>query len=408
MTPVRSVRSLLLLGATATVVAGGIVACSGGNGPGGPTDSFDRRAMLTTIGLDVILPTYERFRDSAEVLKDATAAHRLAVGSSAGTATLGTARTAWIAAADVWQEAELFQVGPAGSPTMTIQGQDLRDEIYSWPTVNTCRVDQEIVEQQYGDAGFFDAELVNVYGLDALEYLLFVTAPNNTCPSQVNINQDGTWAALSATELAQRRADYADAVAGHVLATAQALVDAWGPGGGGFLSTFSSAGESGSEYARAQDAVNELFAAIYYLDLETKDMKLAEPAGISVDCPTATCPERVESRWAGRSKEHILANLRAFQRVFQGGDTVTPGIGFDDFLSELGAPDVTADMLARIDAAIAAVEAIPGPLEDAVASDLASVEAAHAAVKAVTDVLKTQMVSILNLKIPDEGAGDND
>jgi hypothetical protein len=32
----------------------------------------------------------------------------------------------------------------------------------------------------------------------------------------------------------------------------------------------------------------------------------------------------------------------------------------------------------------------------------------HTSVKAFTDVFKSEMVTVLNLKVPDEGAGDND
>ena len=34
------------------------------------------------------------------------------------------------------------QLGPAAS-ALTTGGEGLRDEVYSWPTVNPCRVDQE-------------------------------------------------------------------------------------------------------------------------------------------------------------------------------------------------------------------------------------------------------------------------
>jgi hypothetical protein len=41
-------------------------------------------------------------------------------------------------------------------------------------------------------------------------------------------------------------------------------------------------------------------------------------------------------------------------------------------------------------------------------SDLAAVQAAHAAIKAITDNMKSQFVTVLNLSVPQTGAGDND
>ena len=78
----------------------------------------------------------------------------------------------------VWQQLELLQVGPAGLMGTVAGGDSLRDAIYSWPTVNTCRVDQESARRGFLNLG---AALVNVRGLDALEHLLFTTSADHTC-----------------------------------------------------------------------------------------------------------------------------------------------------------------------------------------------------------------------------------
>lgn len=374
-------------------------------GGGGTNDSFDRRAMLSNLGSNVIVPAIQTFVAEADALADATTAARVAVGSTAQSAALDAARVSFGETMDAWQTLEVFQLGPAAAPDMATGAQGLRDEIYSWPTVNTCRIDQEIVSGDYENADFFDTELVNVYGLDALEYLLHYTSAANTCAPQVDINSNGSWDALGASEVTLRRAEYAEAVAARVALDGAALLSAWQ---GGFLQHLSTAGTSGSDFGSAQEAVNELFAALFYVELDVKDMKLAVPAGLSVDCPTETCPNALESRWSGRSKENIVANLSGFRAAFLGGATASAGIGFDDFLTELGAPDLATEMAAETDAAIGAVQAVPGTMEEALASNPASVVAAHDAVKAMTDDLKSTFVTVLNLRVPDEGAGDND
>ena len=88
-----------------------------------------------------------------------------------------------------------MQLGPAAPTGSGVGGAGKRDEIYSWPTVNPCRIDQELVEQGYLQGDFFTANLVNTYGLDALEYLLFYGGDANACAPQLPLNVDGTWAA---------------------------------------------------------------------------------------------------------------------------------------------------------------------------------------------------------------------
>lgn len=374
-------------------------------GGGGTNDSFDRRAMLSNLGSNVIVPALETFVSEADALADATAAARVAVGTTAQTAALEAARVSFGETMDAWQTLEVFHIGPAAAPGMATGALGFRDEIYSWPTVNSCRIDQEIVSGDYENADFFDTELVNVYGLDALEYLLHYTNAANTCAPQVDINSNNSWDALGAAEITLRRAEYAEAVAARVALDGAALLSAWQ---GGFLEDLSTAGLSGSEFGSAQDAVNELFAALFYVELVVKDEKLAIPAGISDECATTTCPTALESRWSGRSAHNIAANLSGFRSALLGGATASAGIGFDDFLTELGAPDLATEMEAETDAAIDAVQAIPGTMEEALVNDHASVVAAHTAVKAMTDDLKSTFVTVLNLRVPDEGAGDND
>ena len=77
---------------------------------------------------------------------------------------------------------------------------------------------------------------------------------------------------------------------------------------------------------------------MFYVEVEVKDMKLAEPLGLSM-CTTETCPELVELRFSHRSLEAIRSNLRSFRRVFLGADPGMEGLGCDDLLRDVGAAD---------------------------------------------------------------------
>ena len=81
------------------------------------------------------------------------------------------------------------------------------------------------------------------------------------------------------------------------------LRDAWEPSRGNFADQLSHAGMGSPLYSSAQEAVDAVFAAFFYVELQVKDRKLGLPSGLDPDCLSATCPELQESRWAEVSKE---------------------------------------------------------------------------------------------------------
>lgn len=380
-----------------------------GEDPGIDDEPFSHRGLLVSLATRVYQPAHDAFVTTADELLAATeyAAAEAATASAEAPTALEAARLAWRQAAFAWQRIELMQIGPAASSLADPGGTDLRDEVYSWPTVNTCRIDQEIVAKTYDDADFTQSQLVNVYGLDAIEYLLFHDSPENTCPPQVPIN-DGPWAALGDVELAARRAGYAAAITDDLVLRARQLRDAWAPTNGDFTLSLTDPGAGASPYENIGEVFDGVFRAMFYLDLMTKDEKLARPTGLDGTCPTASCPDRVESRWAHASRDHIEANLDAFEHVFYGGASPKRGMGFDDFLIEVGAADVADELARAIDEAQASVSSSTLPLAEAIATDNESVKDHHAAIKTVTDVLKGRFHIALNLTIPQEGAGDSD
>lgn len=361
----------------------------------------DRQAALRAIGEQTILPTYQQFLSDAQALSAALDALAADPDDAERRA---EAQRAFSEAMHDWQRAELMSVGPAGAPSARLGGLGIRDEIYSWPTVNPCRVDQELVEGEFAEPDFFDGALVNVYGLDAIEYLIFVEGGENACPSPVPINADGSWAALGEAEVRSRRARYAAAAAGHVVESAQALVDAWDPEKGNFLAAYSRPGEGASPYPTVQVALNETFAAMFYLDKQLKDLKLGAPAGITLDCTDDRCPERLESQWARRSGAYATDNLEGFRAMY----TASGAGGFDTLLTDTGAGDLAEALGGATAAALETFSALPPDLAELLAQEPETVRSAHGQVKAISDLLKSQFVTVLNLSVPQEGASDND
>ena len=107
-----------------------------------------RGALIRSLG-QCTLDVYRANLTDATTMQAAVVAHAQAPSS----ATLQTAQTAWHAAMDRWQEAELLQMGPLAAAD-TPGGLALRDQIYAWPNVNRCLIDQQLIAKTYEAATF--------------------------------------------------------------------------------------------------------------------------------------------------------------------------------------------------------------------------------------------------------------
>ncbi|HEY6879722.1 MAG TPA: imelysin family protein, partial [Polyangiales bacterium] len=301
-----------------------------------PSGAFTQGALLKAIG-DCALDRYRKFVPLAMSLRAATRAY----ADSLSGAALASAKDAWLAADASWQELELFRFGPAGSSALP-GGADLRNSVYYFPDLNNCSVDLALVNRAY--AMGVSALSVSGRGLGALEYLLFYAGDANSCAAGTTINTavgggSSPWQALSAEERTRRRAEYAALLGEDLLAQANALVAGWDPAQGDFLTKFASAGAGSSLFARAFDAFNVVDDAMWYLDVEVKDYKLAIPAGLSPVCMPGPCPQLVESRFSVMSNANLRANLSGFRLLFNGCGANYTGLGFDDWLRAIDRAD---------------------------------------------------------------------
>ncbi len=367
------------------------------------TEPFSKRALLEATAA-CVTRQYCLFQGAATTLHEKARAH----ADEQNETTLAAARDAWREAMAIWEEAEMFQIGPAATASNP-GGQGLRDLVHSWPLVARCKVDEQTVNRFYANASFLGSASASASSgrtLHALEYLLFYSGLDNGCTAYSTINSTGTWADLSETELRGRKADYAARAAEDVLRQADALALAWSPDGGDFATTLV---ELDSVFTSEQSALNSVSNALFYTDDSTKDLKIGVPVGLHADCPAERCPASVEALYAGTSVDHIRRNLAGFRKLFQGCAEGSAGIGFDDWLLAVGADDLNTRMLAALDGAEAAFAALDAPLEVLITTDPARVQATHAALKRLTDLYKTEFITILNLEPPGgPGAVDND
>jgi predicted lipoprotein len=371
-------------------------------------DGGRSREVLASVAANVIIPATASFAASASALEAATATHAEAVATDPGTATEATtaAQAAFRTAMSDWQALEVMQVGPLGPSANVTAGEDIRDEIYSWPVVNTCRIDQRIADGTFADASFFDDNLVNAYGMVALEYLLFSDAEAHTCPPQVGL--DAGWDALGLEGIERNRAAYAAVLAAEISRHADVLQTRWSADGDDFAALLAGAGEGDSPYESDAEALDEVFHAMFYVDLTTKDTKLGRALGLADGCAAVPCPDLMEAPYSEVADEALLANLRALRLLVTGGPDPATATGFDDLLLDAGQPEIATTLLADIDAAIALVESVDAPMQDLVVSEPTRVQQIYDAIKRITDTLKGPFVMVLRLTVPSEGAGDAD
>ncbi|MCB9687439.1 MAG: imelysin family protein [Alphaproteobacteria bacterium] len=386
---------MTLVGGLAGLALTRSIAC----GTGGPAEvDPDVAALLADFGPLVVIPAVERATTSASALQ-------IAIDDWAAAPSDDDARQAaqqaFLEAVGAWEPLEMAQVGPAASSLDAVGGQDLRDEILSYPTVNACRVDQLTAEGAYAQPAFFEENLVTSRGLDALDRLLFADDVANACGEEIDINVEGTWTALGSDEIRARRAAYASVLAHRLVEDLGRLSDAWVADD--FAGQLAAAGGEGSPYDTADQALQDVFGALFALETSTQDRKLGRVLGLR-DCDAATCPEDTLLPWSGASQDWIVADLAGFRVAFTGGE----GAGLDDLLAARGHQDVVDELLLALDGADAAAAALALPVEEAADSDPATALALHTAITAVTEILETDVATILTLQLPTEVAGDND
>ena len=392
-----------------------LTACDGGSGGGGGIglsgscdQGFDCQELVNNLAANVMLPAVQDFAVAAEALSGRVEDHCTALStpdSADDASSLAVARQGWQGAMASWQQVEVMQVGP-----LLDNSGSLRDNIYSWPTTDQCRYDQEVLAAE--QPGYdISARTPDRRGMAALGYVLFDETLATSCP--INIIAAADWTDRPEAERRVARCDYAALAAADVSRLADQLEGAW-TGAGGYLDQVAMVG-GGGRFSSVQQVVNEFSDALFYVEKETNDTKLALPAGLlranSCGDVGTVCPADVESPFAMVSKENIRDNMRSFQKLFLGeapGDT--NATGFYEFFVALDEQNAADLLAADTVTAIASIEAIGGTLKDAVqtTNGLAEVTEAFNRTKDVSRQLKNQFVAILGLSLPDTSAGDND
>ena len=350
-------------------------------------DSTAVKLFLTDFAVNVVS---DRLTLMSEQNASLVSALEAASADASSTEMLLEAQQKWFDTMIQWQELEVMQVASLGSSLTAVGGQDVRDNIYSWPLSNPCRIDQVTATQDYLSDDFIDTALVSMRGLDAVEYLLF--APLETeCPSQVPPLSDGSWQALSDVDIQGRRLEYALVLAQTVqndLEEAQLL---W------------SKDFPFDLYESDVKALNAVFNGMLYAEEMIKERKLHHPLGLKDEC-SVDCHLEVEGLYANISTEFLVANLKGLSAIIDGTDSG----GFRQVLLGVDEEGIADEFERTIDVLINQLEEIEEPLVDLIATNPEKLDDLQEDLSDLTSLLKWDIATVLEMEIPQTSAGDND
>lgn len=385
-----------------------------GNTETNTTTDFDQSLLISSLVDNVITPAYQEFSVAAAqqeltVSNYCQQEQAMAEGNSSSDLVNESkllAQDSWRTAMNHWQYAEVMQLSP-----LLIGDGALRDNIYSWPTQNTCGVDLDVTYFKEGTINGKPYDIASRTAsrksLVALEYLLFNDNLDHTCTGST---QPVDWNNQTDTYRKIARCEYAAEVAKDIIVNSETLLTQWLGNNDdivGYANELKAAGESGSEFASAHEAVNKLSDALFYMDKMTKSAKLAKPLGIDLnECGSQACPEVVESKFSHHSLENIRNNIQAFKQFIQGSGT--DGIGFRDYLIDVGDQSTADSLDADIEQVLTSTQAYQASLGETLVSNPDQVDQTHTEVKNITDKLKSDFITSLSLELPATAAGDND
>ena len=370
------------------------------------TDS-NQQALVENLTDNIITPTFSRFAELASTQTSDVEAYCTKLdeqingqGSADSTSEAkATAQASWREAMNSWQEAEVMLLGP-----LVTNENLLRNTIYSWPNTNSCGVDYDVVfyknNEVNGQPYDITLRIPSRKGMAALEYLLFNESTAHACDS----SEPPEWSTFDDNTIKLARCAFAGEVARDIQSNATGLMTSWNADDG-YANQLKQAGNTSSSIEEIHDAVNRISDAMFYLDSVTKDEKLAKPIGIfQNECNGTPCQQEVESPYANHSLSNIYYNLVGFKKLLTGED----GLGFTDYLIDVGDEATAEAMTTDVDEALASILSISGSLYDVLGGDVTPAEQSHQEIKDVTDKLKTDFINSLALELPSTAAGDND
>ncbi|MCC9168814.1 imelysin family protein [Pontibacter harenae] len=343
--------------------------CSSDNESNGPKIDYDRQAMVVNYADNLIVPAYTDFKNKTEALATAVDAF---VATPTVT-TLAATQTAYQDAYKALQNASLYEFGPADE-------QLLRTNLNIYPT-STAKIENNIA------AGTYDLHRsanLDAKGFPALDYLLYGAGGGAAVVEQFT----------SGANVANRK-KYLQELSTLINQRANAVYTGWTSGD--YSTTFKN-----SPGTAVGSAVGNLVNQLNYDIDVTKRAKVGIPSGRFT--AGSALPEKVEAYYSQTSLELLKQAIRAEKATFMGfAANGINGPGLDDYLDHVDARyngGLLSDAIeAQFDVALAAANAVQGPLSEAVTTQSQAVTKVYDELQKLIVLTKTDMPAALGVTI---------
>ncbi len=324
------------------------------------TPDADYTDILANTGENVILKTYESLAENADALKAATEA----LEDDQTQSNLDAAKTAWVNARAPWEESEGFLFGP-------VDQEGLDPSIDSWP-VNVTDLNNVLSSNSDLTVDFLKQQEGTLKGFHTIEFLLWGENGNK-----------------QVAEISEREFEYLAAAAGVLAADAAQLYSLWNPAEGNFIDNVLKAGNGSVVYISQKSALEEIANALVIIADEVANGKINDP--LSQQDLTLE-----ESRFSANSKADFANNIRSIKNIYTGKfETFGNGKSLSEIIKDKN-PGLDTQVSGDIDAAIDAINAIPGTFSDAVMNNKPAVAAAQEAVRELQKTLEEQVLPLIS------------
>ncbi|MBP0021448.1 MAG: peptidase M75 [Cyanobacteria bacterium SBLK] len=322
------------------------------------------KAIIVDFVDMVIVPTYDRLVGQAAVMK--TAIDRFVTNPTPQT--LKSAQVAWLAARTPWEQSEAFAFGPAES-----LGYD--GDLDDWP-VNETDVAAILKSRDRFTLEYISNLQTTEKGFHTIEFLLFGTDNNKTV-----------------ADFSRRERDLLKLLAEAFEATSRDLIASWVDGidsNPPYREVLITAGDRNNPaYLTQKAALEEIVQGMIGCVDEVANEKIGVPL-------TDKTTDDLESRFSHSSLSDFKNNLQSVENAYLGGLPDTRrGMSLSDFIARTDAR-LDRQIKQELNAALEALEAIPDPIEPAIA-DAAALARLTTAQEAILQLFSTMEEKVLPL-----------
>ncbi len=343
-----------------------LLSCSSCTDPNKKLDEkeFDLTGMLSNVGDNIIVPSYQNFKSTVDILSDAANTFN----NNPTTPNLLSVRVAFKNAYINWQKCDVFEFGPA-------MDNALRANFNVYP----CDTSKITTNVSSGSINIDVLSNSDAKGFPTIDFLLY------------GDNQSDAYILLTFTKntYAANKKQYLLALISAIKTKTDATVNAWGT----YISTFkTSLGYSvGSSVGLLVNAMNS------YDERYLRDGKVGIPAGIR--SLGVALPRQTEAFYGKFSTELLNTSLQSFQNLYLGKYGSTNGLGLDDHLVAYDGAAIDENLRNYLADAVTACNTLSDPLSQHIINNQASVEAVYSKLQKVIIPLKVDMPSKLGILI---------